>query len=173
MFIKDNEGNVLTVKAVKRIKDHEGMIIVESANIYYNNKKIGTYGEDYMCGPAHLSYNEIYETEINAMGEAFLKKFPNGIKNENYSFFLKDLYKNNYLELLCIELCMLNYWEKEAKKAFKKGYEYFVVSKKTERHYEENWFIPTEELLKQHEKSNIIIFKAKNNDESAFNIDIS
>lgn len=168
MVIKNNKGNEITVKAVKRILDHEGLQIVDNANIYFNGKKIGYYQENYNCGPSRIEYDEKYKKEIDEIAENFLKIYPNGIDNKKYKFSLKELYEDNLIELLCIELCKLEDWRKSALKTFKKGYKYFVISRKSDRHYDEKWSIPTDMLLTEHKRDNICVFIAK--DEDSFNI---
>lgn len=120
----------LTFKAVELQKDHEGFLYVYNANLYYKGKKVGTYQESYMCGPPEIDILPSVEDEIKDMCIKFFDKYPYGIEEGKYNYYsLKDLYKNDPIEGVCTTLSNLYELEKDAKKAFKKGYKYYITFK--------------------------------------------
>lgn len=158
--------NSLSMKAIKRQLDHEGMSYIYSSNIYLGNKKIGTYGESYMCGSANIYIEKQYEKELLDIANRYFDKYPNGFIQNLYSFELKDIYKDNLIEGLLTQLGEMAYYEKQAKNAFKKGFKYYVVSKKDKTSMDKNYMIPNDIVLNKHKNENIICFLAEKDKKS-------
>lgn len=53
----------LQLKAVNLFEDHEGCPAYQG-NIYLSNRKIGTYSNDYMCGPDHIDLDFPYSLKL-------------------------------------------------------------------------------------------------------------
>ena len=101
--------NGITIKALKKFKDHEGMNIYQG-NVYMNGKKLGFWSQDYMSGYDNFNFDE------NICNEA-VEKFRN-------SDLVDEEYKNftNLGVLLAYVISLIN-TEKEYKKYVKRGYE--------------------------------------------------
>lgn len=153
--------NSLSMKAIKRQLDHEGMSYIYSASVYLGNKKIGTYAESYMCGSAEIHIEEKYKAEVMDIANKYFDKHPSGFLDKLYSFKLKELYKDNLIEGILTQLGEMDYYEKQANKAFKKGYKYYVVSKKDKNSMDRNYMVPNDIVLDKHKKENIICFIAE------------
>ena len=76
-------------------------------------------------------------------------------------FSLKDLYANDLINGLCTELGEMDFYEKQAKKAFKKGYNYYVVSSEKGKNREQSWSIMSKQALEHHKKEHDIYFIAE------------
>lgn len=153
--------NNVSLKAIKRQLDHEGMEYIYSANIYLGTKKVGIYQEDYMCGDPTIEVDDKYEEELKDIAKKFFNKYPKGFLNGKYSFSVKDLYANDLINGLCTELGEMDFYEKQAKKAFKKGYNYYVVSSEKGKNREQCWFIMSKQALEHHKKEHDIYFIAE------------
>lgn len=55
-----------SVDNIKYFEDHEGIDIFK-CDILYNNKKIGTFSEDYMCGPSNYNFNNNFDEELTKL----------------------------------------------------------------------------------------------------------
>ena len=52
--------NGITIKALKKFKDHEGISIAQG-NIYIENKKVGFWSQDAWCGPDIVNLDPKYD----------------------------------------------------------------------------------------------------------------
>lgn len=101
-----------SVKSLRKFKDHED-ITCYSGNLYLNNKKIGTWSQDYMAGPDHFDLIRPF-TEQELDGK---------IEKLHPAFETEDEKLTGYnLELLMCDLVKLTLDEKRFKKALKEGY---------------------------------------------------
>ena len=153
--------NNVSLKAIKRQLDHEGLEYIYSSNIYLGTKKVGTYKEDYMCGEPTIEVDNKYEEELKDIAKKFFDKYPKGFIDGKYSFSVKDLYSNDLINGLCTELGEMDFYEKQAKKAFKRGYTYYVVSSEKGKKREQSWLIMSKESLEFHKKEHDIYFIAE------------
>lgn len=169
MIISSKQLGDVTIKAIKRQNDHEGIPYVESSNIYLNNKKVGTYCENYMAGPSEVEINDNANETIVKIAKAYLKKYPFGFLKKN-NFSLEDLYDTNPEECLCDELILMSDIEKEAKKTFKKGYEFFAVTRKSKNHCLQYWSIPNKNGLAKVKMENEVLFVASSEKDFIFEI---
>ena len=164
--------NELTLKAIKESPDHEDMYYVESANIYLGGKKVGTYMEDYMCGPTDVEIDPKHIETVEEIGKKYFAKYPLGFKNEDKGFSIQKLYSGNEAEGICTELIEMWRTEKEAKKAFKAGYKYYAEVKKTPRSYAETYYVPNETALQKLKDEGLIIIFVADRDNDAFTITV-
>ena len=68
-----------SVDNIKYFEDHEGIDIFK-CDILYNNKKIGTFSEDYMCGPSNYNFNNNFDEELARLRKtatSFFNKYSN------------------------------------------------------------------------------------------------
>lgn len=153
--------NNVILKGIKRQLDHEGFDYIYTSNIYIGSKKVGTYCEDFMCGEPTIEVDDKYKEELKDIAKKFFDKYPKGFLDGKYSFSVKDLYANDLIDGLCTQLAEMDIYEKEAKKCFKKGYSYFVVSSEKGKNRESYWFIMSKEALEHHKKEHDIYFIAE------------
>lgn len=76
------------VKAVRNIVDHEGCLI-HAGNIYLDGKKIGSWADDYMAGPAQFDVpdNE-YKMLVDRANKFYeIYKWENGGKQQDATIF--------------------------------------------------------------------------------------
>lgn len=154
-----NKNDIVTLKAIKRASDHEGCTFIESANIYLNNKKIGTYKESYMSGPPIIDI-DMQEERLQEIAEAYCKTFQNGFLNDGIGTPMDELYKDSEIEGFISDIAMIQaYIEPDIKKILK-TYPIAVIAKKTERHREEFWSVPNEKAMKEFD-GQIVLLKAE------------
>lgn len=107
----------LSLKAITKRRGHEEEELIE-ANIYFNNKKVGTYKDLDWGGGTETNIEEEYRVVIDKIENDYLKENPD-------KYQLKEMI---YFDLL--ELTML---EKEFNKICKKGYDrMFIINDKKE-----------------------------------------
>lgn len=88
------------VDNIKYFEDHEGIDIFK-CDILYNNKKIGTFSEDYMCGPSNYNFNNNFDEELAKLRKtatSFFNKYSNDkfFDDEDFFiYFLKSLKEAN------------------------------------------------------------------------------
>ena len=89
-----------SVDNIKYFEDHEGIDIFK-CDILYNNKKIGTFSEDYMCGPSNYNFNNNFDEELTKLRKtatSFFNKYSNDkfFDDEDFFiYFLKSLKEAN------------------------------------------------------------------------------
>lgn len=88
------------VDNIKYFEDHEGIDIFK-CDILYNDKKIGTFSEDYMCGPNNYNFNNNFDEEIKQLRNIATSFFNRYSKDEIladedfFIYFLKSLKEAN------------------------------------------------------------------------------
>ncbi len=88
------------VDNIKYFEDHEGIDIFK-CDILHNDKKIGTFSEDYMCGPNNYNFNNNYDEELLKLRKtaaSFFDKYSNDkfFNDEDFFIlFLKSLKEAN------------------------------------------------------------------------------
>lgn len=78
------------VDNIKYFEDHEGIDIFK-CDILYNDKKIGTFSEDYMCGPSNYNFNNSYDEELLKLRKtatSFFDKYSNDKFFDDEDFFI-------------------------------------------------------------------------------------
>lgn len=83
------------VDNIKYFEDHEGIDIFK-CDILYNNKKIGTFSEDYMCGPSNYNFNNNFDEELARLRKtatSFFNKYSNDDFYDDEDFFIMFLKK--------------------------------------------------------------------------------
>lgn len=78
------------VDNIKYFEDHEGIDIFK-CDILYNDKKIGTFSEDYMCGPNNYNFNNNYDEELLKLRKtatSFFDKYSNDKFFDDEDFFI-------------------------------------------------------------------------------------
>lgn len=101
-----------SVKSLRKFKYHED-ITCYSGNLYLNNKKIGTWSQDYMAGPDHFDLIQPYDEQKL---DAKIEKLHPAIETED------EKLTGYNLELLMCDLVKLTLDERRFKKALKEGY---------------------------------------------------
>ena len=166
--------NGVSLKAIKEVKDHDGLLFVSSANIYYGTKKIGTYEEDYYGGDAVITVLDAYKDVLKNVADNYFKAYPYGFLGEKMNTSVgptMELFKNAPLEGLCCELSDLARHEKIAKKCFKKGYKYYAVGMYKETNIDDYVGIRDDEGLAKFKKKFEIYFLAEK-DKNSFDFEI-
>lgn len=78
------------VDNIKYFEDHEGIDIFK-CDILYNDKKIGTFSEDYMCGPSNYNFKNNFDEELKQLRKAatsFFNRYSNDEIFEDEDFFI-------------------------------------------------------------------------------------
>lgn len=106
--------NGISIKSLKKFKDHEGVDIYQG-NVYYKNKKLGFWSQDAWCGCDN------YDFDTSALaGE---------VERYMQSDMVEDKYREiTDLDILLANLVVLMDDEKMYKKGVKEGYGTLVVA---------------------------------------------
>ncbi len=102
----------IELKGIKTAPDHEG-IDMHFGNIYFKNKKVGTFSEDYMCGPLHVDFlNKDIEASVCDAAKKTLASL--GFLSADKKFSLDPMEAVVYITLETV------FWNKKAKNVQKK-----------------------------------------------------
>ena len=110
------------VKSVKNIVDHEGCLI-HAGDIFLDGKKIGSWADDYMAGPA--DYN-VPDTDYKVLVERANRFYDIYAWNDGKTERDASIFKGDP-DILISALIELKEQEKEFKKCLKKGYKSMIV----------------------------------------------
>lgn len=81
------------VNNIKYFEDHEGFTIFK-CDILHNDKKIGTFSEDYMCGPNNYTFDNNFNEELLKLRKTaanFFDKYSNDDFYDDEDFFIMFL----------------------------------------------------------------------------------
>ena len=76
------------VNNIKYFEDHEGFTIFK-CDILHNDKKIGTFSEDYMCGPNNYTFDNNFNEELLKLRKTaanFFDKYLAGLRGDDKPF---------------------------------------------------------------------------------------
>jgi len=99
----------IELKGVTRFKGHEGEPLTQG-NIYMDGKKVGYYSDDFHGGPINLQIDEPYKEKFYKIVHAHIGE----------DKFMAD-------EIFIEDLVNLGEFEKDFKRAMKKGYKAMMV----------------------------------------------
>ena len=87
-----------SVDNIKYFEDHEGIDIFK-CDILYNNKKICTFSEDYMCGPSNYNFNNNFDEELTKLRKtatSFFNKYSNDKLKLDQKIIIDTVYPFDY-----------------------------------------------------------------------------
>ena len=152
--------NGFSIGNIIREHDHEGYLYIYSSDVLYNGNVVGSYAENFMCGPSDLDLDEDILSEIRNVANKYFDKYPNGHPYQLNKYPMKNIYGNCIEEGLVVELASMSNLESDLSEGIKNGFKYIVCYKDNSRPNSvyKSVYIKNKKELTEFKKNNEIIY---------------
>lgn len=118
----------LTLKAIKISKNMSEETLAFTANVYLNNRKIGSCKNEGMGGPTNV-YLDKKGQKFNGLARSFVKRFKDDNKDPRYDELYDDVTDDTVLEYCCD--CIANSYEHKVDvKRYKNNHTAFITKER-------------------------------------------